>query len=282
MDKSIILENRVYTLEELFTTIHPNKEVEISIVAPQRDGTYGRQFYLVLPDIELFCDNDKCKGFRHYRSIAYDIIVSAHSADKRFITYICKNCDRSTKTFAVSFIYRNEKSGTAIKLGEIPQFGSTLPTRLISLVGPDRDYFLKGWRAENQGMGIGAFAYYRRVVENQKARIIEEIIKVAKKINAPLEAISNLEMANKENQFSKAVESIKVSIPEVLLIEGRNPLILLHNALSEGMHELSDETCLELGRAIRLVLTELSEKMGQALKDQAELTSAVSRLIKKQ
>jgi hypothetical protein len=38
-----------------------------------------------------------------------------------------------------------------------------------------------GRRAENQGMGIGAFAYYRRVVENQKNRIIAEIKRVAEK-----------------------------------------------------------------------------------------------------
>ena len=42
----------------------------------------------------------------------------------------------------------------------------------MKLVGPDRDDFLKGRRCENQGLGVGAFIYYRRVVENQKNRIL--------------------------------------------------------------------------------------------------------------
>jgi len=46
---------------------------------------------------------------------------------------------------------------------------------VITLIGPDREIFLRGRRAENQGLGIGAFAYYRRVVENQKGRIITQI-----------------------------------------------------------------------------------------------------------
>ena len=46
------------------------------------------------------------------------------------------------------------------------------------------------------------------------------------------------------------------------------------------MHEQTDEKCLELAHDVRVVLIELSERLGQALKDEAELDSAVSRLMK--
>ena len=59
-----------------------------------------------------------------------------------------------------------------------PPFGPPTPARVITLIGPDKEYYLKGRRAENQGMGIGAFSYYRRVVENQKNRIIDEVITI--------------------------------------------------------------------------------------------------------
>lgn len=51
---------------------------------------------------------------------------------------------------------------------------------MISLIGPDKELYLQGRRSESRGFGIGAFSYYRRVVENQKSRIIEEIAKAAK------------------------------------------------------------------------------------------------------
>jgi hypothetical protein len=164
------------------------------------------------------------------------------------------------------------------KFGENPPYGPPTPSRLISLIGPDRELFLKGRRSENQGLGIGAFGYYRRVVENQKNRIIEEIIKVAESLLMSPDTIAELRNAQKENQFSKAVQSIKAAIPQRLLITGENPLLLLHTALSRGLHGQTDEKCLELAQDIRLILVELSELLGQALKDERELKEAVSRL----
>ena len=281
MEPPKIKEVKVFTLEEFFVSVPPNKSVEISFSSFQRHGTYGHRYYLVLPDLELLCDNEKCAGYRHFKAITTDILVDDHDSDTRFITYRCKNCERKTKEYAITLWYKDKISGKGLKFGERPQFGPNISSKVIALIGPDREYFLSGWRAENQGMGIGAFAYYRRVVENQKTRIFNEVIKVAQKINAPAETVANLQFANKETQFTKAVEAIKVGLPEILLIDGRNPLTLLHNALSEGIHDLNDAECLELGRAIRLVLTELAERMSQALKDQAELSSAVSRLLNK-
>jgi len=164
------------------------------------------------------------------------------------------------------------------KFGETPPFGPPTPARVISLIGPDKEYFLKGRRAENQGLGIGAFAYYRRVVENQKNRILEEVIRVSERIGAPHEVITDLRTAISETQFSKAMSSIKHGIPQILLINGYNPLTLLHSALSEGIHALSDGQCLERATSIRVVLTELAEHLSQALKDEAELNAAVTRL----
>jgi hypothetical protein len=139
---------------------------------------------------------------------------------------------------------------------------------------------LKGRRCENQGLGIGAFVYYRRVVESHKNQILDEIVRVAQKVSAPAEMVATLEAAKTEIQFSKALASVKNAMPQLLLIDGHNPLSLLHSALSTGLHDKSDEECLELAQSIRAVLVELAERLGQALKDEAELKTAVSRLMK--
>ncbi|HEV3260205.1 MAG TPA: hypothetical protein VG013_25335, partial [Gemmataceae bacterium] len=115
----------------------------------------------------------------------------------------------------------------------------------------------------------------------QKVRLFNEIIRVAKKLNAPQDQIQGLEAAKAETQFSKAIEHIKPAIPNELLIQGRNPLLLLHTALSEGLHALTDGECLELATSIREVLFELAERIGQVLKEQASLDVAVARLTQK-
>ena len=55
--------------------------------------------------------------------------------------------------------------------------------------------------------------------------------------------------------------------------------MLLNKALSLGISDLSDEECLEYARAIRIVLAELSEKLAQALKDDAEVNQAINKLL---
>ncbi len=195
-----------------------------------------------------------------------------------FLNYICRNCRKTQKTFALVVVSNSKK---VQKLGEHPPFGPPVPARLISLVGSDRELFLKGRRAELRGLGIGAFAYYRRVVEDKKGAIIEEIGKVAVKVGASPEVVALFTAAQSETQFSNAIEKIRSAIPQSLLINGHNPLTLLHSALSEGIHAKTDEECLELATSIRMVLIELAERIATALKDEAELRTAVTRLLKK-
>ena len=237
---------------------------------------------LANPEITLHCDTEKiCGGNRLFKT-GSSVSLSRKESKLIFVTYICKNCSKVRKTFALRVtLDENLESGSAFKYGEVPQFGPPTPARVISLIGPQRDLFLKGRRAENQGMGIAAFAYYRRVIEDQKSRIFDEIKKVCTRLSAGQSIIDELVRAKEETQFSKAVDAVKLAIPQLLFINGHNPLTLLHSALSEGLHAQTDEECLEIATSIRVVMAELAERMGQALKDEAELSTAVSRLINK-
>jgi hypothetical protein len=165
------------------------------------------------------------------------------------------------------------------KLTEWPAFSFLTPSRVNSLIGPDRELFFKGRKAEADGLGVGAFAYYRRILEDQKARLLGEIIRVARKTNAPAEAIARLEAAQGETQFSKAVDMVKDAVPTSLLLKGHNPLTLLYAALSRNLHGASDEECLKVAHDIRIILFALADKLGQALKDEQELNDALSRLL---
>src|ERR1700704_4822445 len=72
----------------------------------------------------------------------------------------------------------------------------------------------------------------------------------------------------------------KDAIPQGLLIDGDNPLLLLHAALSGGLHAKTDEECLGFAHDTRIVLVELAECLDQTMKDEAELNAAVKRLRK--
>jgi hypothetical protein len=233
-----------------------------------------------IPPIRLWCDADQCDGFRNFDS---DDELRAYADDNdrdTFVVFVCRNCRRSAKKYAISYrVSRADKELTAMKLGEDPPLSFHLPARLRKLVGTELEKFNKGLRSEAHGLGVGAFAYYRQVVENQKDRLIDEIIKVAELQNPPSELITELMQAKSENQFSSALDKIKQGIPEILKINGHNPLTLLHKALSEGLHEGTDAECLEIAHDIRVILAEFGERLHAALKDNQELKKSVSNVL---
>jgi hypothetical protein len=87
------------------------------------------------------------------------------------------------------------------------------------------------------------------------------------------------EAALKETQFATAVEMLRDALPaKLLILDGDNPLTLLYQPLSVGLHGLTDEQCLQQAADIRMVLTALLENIADVLKDQAELKVAAARL----
>lgn len=272
------------TISEFLESTPPNQLVHISDLAVWKGHQYGGSNHMRTPEIQLHCDHENCNGIRFFRCVSgSEKRLEEKGCEFFYVTYRCSNCQRVQKTFSLAAKVDEDAqpTGECYKFGELPTYGPPVPPKLIKLIGPDRDEFLKGRRCENQGLGVGAFIYYRRVVENQKNRILGEIIKVSEKIGAAEDNISLLKSAVTETQFSKALDMAKDAMPESLLINGHSPIMLLHSALSEGVHALTDEQCLELAGSVRVVLGELSERLSQALKDEAELTKALSALMNK-
>jgi hypothetical protein len=273
------------SIDDFLESTPPNQLIDISDLSVVKKYQGGGFYYeMRTPEIQLHCDHDQCNGTRFFRCTSGSgTRLNIKDYEFFYITYLCSNCQRVEKTFSLAARIEKagEPQGTCYKFGELPTYGPPVSPKLIKLIGPDRDEFLKGRRCENQGLGVGAFIYYRRVVENQKDRILGEIIKVSEKIGAAEDKINNLKLAVNETQFTKALELAKDAMPESLLINGHSPILLLHSALSQGVHALTDEQCLEIAGSVRIVLGELSERLSQALKDEAELTKALSTLMKK-
>jgi len=247
------------------------------------DGTIA---YLRRDDVPLYCAHDHCGRVQNFESVDKTIRVFAGKTTNVFLLFRCRNCGITFKVFALQVRPSSEvtlKSGRATKIGEIPDFGmEPLGERFLSFLGSARDLFFKGRRAESRGMGIGAFAYYRRVVDIQRDKLFDAIVDVCGKLAVTGEVIDQLQAAKRESQFTKGVEGIKAALPDALYVDGKNPLTLLYRALSVGLHELSEEECLARAHAIRVVLAELLERVDRLVTQDKELKAAVAALLPKQ
>lgn len=240
------------TLSEFLQSTPPNQWRYISDLSVlQQVGPYPSSGPVInKPKLVLHCPNDSCNGVRSFRCTeAFSSTGTYLQKNRRnylYVTYQCSNCRITQKVYslAATLDTTEQSQGICYKLGELPPYGPPVPSRLI-----------------------------------KKNRILGEIVKVSEKIGVPQDKIDTLGQAIQETRFSKALKMAKDVMPESLLIDGHSPILLLYRALSRGVHELSDEECLERAGAVRCVLGELSERLSAILKDKAELTEAVSTLM---
>ena len=238
------------------------------------------------PYIELHCEHDD--GVRRFDPTTSSNVFLARpiTPSYEFIAYLCRDCQSSTKTFAVLIqndesAFENLGSVEVMKLGEYPPFSAPISSRIQKLLSDsDLELYRKGVRAEALGLGIGAATYFRRIVDEQWQRLVQEIRRAVERLG--VEDLGVYDAAMVETQFAKAVAMLKDAIPEKLLIlKGENPLTMLYKPLSQQLHGMTDEECLQQAADIRLVLTVLLENIAEVMKDQDELTAAAKRLKEK-
>ena len=268
-------------------TTPPNTPVTISGLAVSHHPPHATTsiWKIVNPYIELHCEHDD--GVRRFDPTANSCVFLARpiTPSYEFIAYLCRDCRSSTKTFAVLI---NDESALedlgrveVMKLGEYPPFSAPISSRIQKLLSDsDLELYRKGVRAEAQGLGIGAATYFRRIVDEQWQRLVKEIRRAAERLG--VEDLGVYDDAMGKIQFSEAVAMLKDAIPEKLLIlKGENPLTMLYKPLSQQLHGMTDEECLQQAADIRLVLTVLLENIAEVMKDQDELTAAAKRLKEK-
>jgi hypothetical protein len=233
-------------------------------------------------EIHIHCAHEKCRGVRrHVRSGKSGLLV--HAGDLyQFVSYECTNCTIPGKVFGVKARLSTLKKGMCVKLYEEPAFGHPIPKRLFQVIGEtNREPFLQARRAIGRGLGIGAYTYYRRIVENTKFELVDSVLEVARATNASPDQIKLIEHAQSERQFSKAIETLRdaSAIPAVLLIDGHNPLTLLHDLLSEGIHELTDQECLKRAQEAEVILCEIADRMQIALTERKTVKAAITSIM---
>jgi hypothetical protein len=228
----------------------------------------------------LHCET--CDGVRTFRCNDQFVATLTEAVVFDDLSYECQNCKeghRFRKRFSLAFVGKGSK-GPVQKIGEYPPYSPVISKKVFDLIGQDHyEMFMQGRRAELRGLGIGAFAYYRRIVEDQKVVIVERLEKVAKLLRAPDEYLALFAKAKTETQFTQAINDIKDAFPPALFIAEHNPLRLLHDLLSTGLHKLTDEECLTRATAVRTLLVALAERIAEISREDAKVKESLKTFL---
>lgn len=284
------------------TPIGVSKELEVGrpIYKAPGSGTPKREdppryIDVLLPRIRMFCDGD-CTGERQFDVISspnksktsHSITVHTRDDQDIFVRYLCGDCKDEQKLFAL----RVDSPATAVreannrweldcrltKIGEVPKPTTPLNKKIKKLISKEWQLYRKGADDEAAGNGIGAFAYYRRVVEDSRDHIVDAICKAMEKLGADPGDVAKVAATKDSQQFSSSVEEIKDYIPRDLFIAGTNPLTALYGTLSDGMHNATDAECLEAARYIRTIIDAFGQKLQTVMDDHDNVANALTKI----
>lgn len=197
-----------------------------------------------------------------------------------FVIYKCRNCEKFHKRYAITLRPKGKELPILVyKHGEDPAFGIGIPSELRQLLAADKLLLEKALQCEAASLGIGAFVYYRRILESMKGRLFDKVIEVAQKIDAGDEALTWLKAAKQDRQFTKSLDEIRSTGLHAIYIDGHNPLTLLFDEVSDGVHSGTDEENLMSAQRIRIVLGHLAGRLQALMLEQSEVKSAMAALL---
>lgn len=166
------------------------------------------------------------------------------------------------------------------KVGQVPPYERNPEKEILDyLTEEDRENYRKALSNLAVSFGIGAYAYFRRIIENEIIRIVKDISQLdfehADKVK---QAWTDYE---KNHQMTNLIENVYEYLPKSLKELGDNPIKLLHQQLSEGIHKFSESECLERAKKIDILLRFVIKKINSEKFEINEVKNAMKGLRSK-
>jgi hypothetical protein len=153
------------------------------------------------------------------------------------------------------------------KIGQYPRQRVERSKALRKFFKADAEYYEKAAVCLSTGYGIAAFAYLRRIVESNIGKLLDLLEEDANSTNdEPNDILVAIEALRKDSPMSERIKVANQALPSYLNPGGINPLGKLYKSLSEGVHALSDQECLERANAIQSCLEYLISELSSRKK----------------
>lgn len=207
--------------------------------------------------ISRYCDHRLCKTVQQWSAEqqATTRVVGAVGGTpdlrREIKSYTCRNCRvSSVKYFYWWFIDPTDGISTFYKVGEYPPLTAHLPDALKNNFDKeDADFYQKAIRLRNHNLGIAAIAYLRRVVENRINDMLDVLAQAAREQEHPVaeEELKKIGEIKAARRLDAKIDYAAKLLPEHLKPANLpNPIDILHELASDGLHARSEEECVDI------------------------------------
>jgi hypothetical protein len=244
-------------------------QIEMECNTCKQSRPFGRQKIGLAND---YSDDDHSND--EYSSNDY-FVANVGSKTYLFL-FKCYGCSSSKYTF---FIEVDTKKGRIRKIGQNPPWPINLDKDIERfLKDDDSEYFRRALVCESQNYGIGAYCYYRRVVENSIGKILKNIRSLLERQDSSSEKIEIIDRALKGTVMDERIKIAKDALPNNLMPNSINPLAIIYDTLSRGIHKLPEEECLKNSQNLRVALSHLIKTLSQQNEEQTAFLQAIKNL----
>lgn len=163
------------------------------------------------------------------------------------------------------------------KLGQYPPYEKDPPKEILDYLKiEDQNFYKKALMNVSTGYGIGAFSYFRRIIENEILKLIEDISDLDNEDSATIK--NALSEYSSNHRMSTLIEALNDHLPSSLKSLGTNPIKVLYEESSIAIHSLSEDECLDKAELIDTILRFTIKKIREESKDIREVKKALKSL----
>lgn len=266
------------SLKDLFENQPLYSKIEINVTT----SIYG---FTSIKLKEVVFECEECDALKPFHNLTENNNVLSINASRQYYSFLakfeCVSCNISRKDFsiAVERLDKVENTDTCLysvtKYGEYPLKPLPQNKELSKFLKKDKDEYAKAIRCLANGYGVAAFAYFRRIVETNITRILDLIIEIEQPSTEIVEEINKL---RKESPVSDKIRIINSTLPGYLRPAGFNPLGTLYGVLSDGVHSLPENECLDKADDIRVCLEFIIGGLAEHKKNIESLKSRLNTL----
>lgn len=235
---------------------------------------------LWINEIDAFCEN--CKQLRPFQDLrsrggGVGMTTQYLKTGASYFEFTCVSCRKSKREYHVEQIV-NEETIRLQKYGERPRKSLARDPVLQRFLKDDLDNYEKAVVCLSNGYSVAAFAYFRRVVENNINGRLDLIQEDAKSSGVDTQVTAALAELRGNPPMNKKIEIANHALPKHLNPDGLNPLQRLYQVLSEGVHTFSEEQCLSKARETSKCLAYLVSELASRKEHRTSFKSTVGRL----
>lgn len=188
----------------------------------------------------------------------------------------CSYCGKFRMDFLVN-IFQINKQLFAKKIGMFPPYEISPGKDVLKyLNNTHQDYYKKALMNISHGYGIGAFAYFRRITEELIKQIIQDLITAGA---GNTEGLNNAwTQYQQKHSMSVLLDEVSPFLPVGLKEVGDNPLRLLYNTASMGIHQMTEDECQDKANNMDILFRYVIEKMTEETGKLKDIRQAIKNL----